>query len=66
MQHLDLKIGDRITFVSPTRSGAPRLTRVIKGFTLSGKPTVRAHGYANFMVRPEEIESVQQSATVSA
>lgn len=62
----DINVGDRITFVAPTRySGARALTRVVTG-TSKDRPwsttdfvTVRAHGTPNFYVHPSEIQDHQ-------
>lgn len=49
-----IKVGDRITFKSPTRYSFRKATRVVNGF-LWGRPTVRFGGWADFAVRPWEI-----------
>lgn len=55
----EIKVGDRITFIAPTRSGAPKLTRVVNGFWGPERnPTVRAHGWDTFVVRRDEISGV--------
>jgi len=52
-------IGDRITFRAVTRDGNRKLTRVVNGFWGdTDMPTVRAHGWDNFAVRPGEIIQV--------
>lgn len=50
----DFKIGDRITFRAATRWSDRKATRVVNGF-FNGRPTVRFGGWADFVVRPEEI-----------
>lgn len=57
MSKRKIKIGDSITFRAVTRGGSPKLTRVVNGFW-SGNPTVRAHGWPDFVVRHDEIISV--------
>ena len=52
-----IKKGDRITFKSATRSGAPTLTRVVNG-KFTHLPTVRAHGLGAFVVRLHEITHI--------
>ena len=52
-----VKIGDRLTFCSPTRWGPKRATRVVTGF-YNDKPTVRYGGWGNFIVEPHEIIAV--------
>lgn len=56
-----IQIGDRITFRAVTRYGTPKLTRVVNGFWINGNPTVRAHGWPNFVVRPHEITAILQA-----
>lgn len=58
MRSRKLNIGDRITFKAITRAGAPKLTRVVNGFHCSGEPTVRAHGYSDFVVHWKEISAI--------
>jgi hypothetical protein len=55
-----IEIGDRITFKSNTRHGSPTLTRVVKGFwgEDGDQPSVRAHGWTDFMVYSHEVISV--------
>ena len=48
------KIGQRITFKSPTRCGNFKATRIING-TFNGLPTVRFNGWINFVIRQNEI-----------
>lgn len=55
---MTIKLGDRITFRAACRWGAPKLTRVVNGF-YQGKPTVRAHGCADFIVYLREIIDVR-------
>ena len=54
---MTIRKGDRITFKAVTRDGAPKLTRVVTGFYM-GRPTVRAHGCAGFIVFLREISHV--------
>lgn len=57
----DIAIGDRITFRAVTRSGAAKATRTVTGVKRSGRVTVtRYHGWANFLVRADEIISVEK------
>ena len=56
---MKIEIGDRITFRAATRDGNRKMTRVVNGFWLDGTmPTVRAHGWSNFIVRLHEIIEV--------
>ncbi len=54
MKELNFKIGQRITFKSPTRSGNLKATRIING-TFGSLPTVRFNGWVNFIIRQNEI-----------
>lgn len=56
---MTIKLGDRITFRAVTRGGAPKLTRVVNGF-YHGRPTVRAHGCAEFIVFLHEIKIIDR------
>lgn len=58
MRRPKLLVGDRITFKAATRAGAPTLTRVVNGFHCTGEPTVRAHGYSDFVVHWKEISAI--------
>lgn len=60
MRKTKLEIGDRITFKAATRASFAKLTRVVNGFWVDGRPTVRAHGYGEFIVDWREIQSVQR------
>ncbi len=62
MRRQKLSVGDRITFKAATRAGKPKLTRVVNGFWGDGRPTVRAHGYADFVVSWKEIPAIQPVA----
>lgn len=55
-----IKVGDRITFRSPTRDGCRTATRVVNGFYAgdTSLPTVRYNGWAKFAVRQWEITLV--------
>lgn len=57
-----IAVGDRITFRAVTRNGAPLMTRVVNGFWPNGDPTVRAHGWSQFAVRPQEITAISKRA----
>ena len=58
-----IEVGDRIKFAAPTRCGAPVATRVVNGFWgATRSPTVRFHGYSDFMVRDHEIISIEKRA----
>ena len=64
------RIGDRITFRSPTRWSCVKATRKVNGFwklyaddkctVIAHWPTVRYGGYAEFIVRPHEIISIEE------
>tara|TARA_R110000764_G_scaffold112939_1_gene200078 strand:+ start:438 stop:614 length:177 start_codon:yes stop_codon:yes gene_type:complete len=54
MKETNFKIGQRITFKSPTRNGNVKATRIING-TINGLPTVRFNGWVNFIIRQNEI-----------
>ena len=56
MKHT-FKIGDTITFKSPTRNGNIKATRKING-TFNGLPTVRFNGWAAFVIKQNEIIEV--------
>jgi hypothetical protein len=47
---MDIKIGDRITFRAVTRFTGAEVTRKVRGFWHSGKPTVKYQGHADFIV----------------
>ena len=49
-----IQIGDRITFRAATRWSDKPATRVVNGF-IAGNPTVRYGGWAQFIVRVDEI-----------
>lgn len=57
----EINIGDRLTFKSPTRSGARKATRLVSGFADYPEPwgecvTVnRFEGWSNFVVKQSEI-----------
>jgi hypothetical protein len=52
---MDIKIGDRITFRAVTRFTGAEVTRKVRGFWHSGKPTVKYQGHADFIVNWDEI-----------
>jgi hypothetical protein len=54
LEGLNMKIGDRIKVKIATRAGWIRGWRVVNGFD-NAKPTIRAHGWGKFVVRPHEI-----------
>ena len=57
-----INIGDRITFRALTRWSNEKATRVVNGFWLnSSNPTVR-YGCGNFVVRLDEIISIEKGA----
>jgi len=58
MRRVKLNIGDRITFKAATRDSYKKITRVVTGFWSNGCPTVRAHGWSDFVVRWNEISAV--------
>ncbi len=52
---MNIKKGDRITFISTTRwGGRQTATRVVNGFNRE-QPTVRFGGWREFVVHPSEI-----------
>lgn len=51
---MDFKIGQNITFKSPTRSGNIKATRKING-VWNGLPTARFNGWAYFVIKQNEI-----------
>ena len=51
---MEFKIGQKITFKSPTRYGCIKATRIING-SFKGLPTCRFNGWADFVVRKNEI-----------
>lgn len=53
MKH-KFEIGDTIIFKSPTRNGNIKATRKING-TFNGLPTVRFNGWADFVIKQNEI-----------
>lgn len=55
MRKRDIKLGDIITFKSPTRDGARKARRVVVGFTHHGYPEVRYNGWDRFVVYPREV-----------
>jgi len=55
-----VEVGDLVRFKAACREGAPTVTRKVNGFYL-GQPTVRYRGYADFVVRPSEILSVERT-----
>jgi len=64
----DIAVGDRIQFKAITRADYRAVWRVVNGFTPCGwyedydlrKPTVRYHGWADFIVNYHEIITVEQ------
>ena len=55
-----MQIGDRLTFKAATRDRHRKATRVIVGFDEYRRPLVRYAGWDNFIVRKNEIISVEQ------
>lgn len=55
METKHIGIGDRIRVRIATRSGWLTGWRVVNGFE-GNRPTIRAHGWTRFVVRPCEIE----------
>ena len=51
------KIGQRITFKSPTRCGNFKATRIING-TFNGLPTVKFNGWDSFIIKENEIINI--------
>jgi hypothetical protein len=56
---MEFKLGQRITFKSPTRDGCIKATRVING-SFRGLPTCRFNGWNAFVVREHEIININQ------
>jgi hypothetical protein len=56
---LEMKIGDRIKFRSPTRSGNSAAWRKVKGFDSFGRPLVGFHGWDRFVVLPSEVLEIE-------
>lgn len=56
---MDIEIGDRIVFRAVTRHSDKSVTRKVNGFC-NGEPTVRFHGWGNFIVHHHEISEVLQ------
>ena len=55
----NIRVGDRIKFRAVTRHSDRAVTRVVNGFVSeNGNPTVRFHGWGNFVVRRHEIHEV--------
>lgn len=54
---MNIEVGDRITFRSVTRHSDKPVTRVVNGF-FDGKPTVRFHGWSEFIVHRHEVIEV--------
>ena len=62
-EYFGMKVGDEITFRSPTRSGSRKATRKVTGFRDYGAVTVtRFHGWKDFAVKLEEIISHKGAA----
>jgi|14_taG_2_1085336.scaffolds.fasta_scaffold163346_2 hypothetical protein len=57
---IDFKIGQKITFKSATRSGYAKATRLING-SWCGLPTVRFHGWSNFVIKEDEIIEINDN-----
>ena len=60
MSELKMKIGDLLTFKAATRYSFKKATRKIVGFDHHGRPLVRYAGWSQFIVRPDEIISVER------
>lgn len=54
-----IKIGDRIRFRAATRASDREVWRKVNGFANGGQPTVRFHGWPDFVVRWHEISDVE-------
>lgn len=50
-----IAVGDRIKFRALTRYSSRALLRTVREVMPSGTVSVAAHGYDDFMVKPEEI-----------
>lgn len=57
-----MKVGDILTFKSATRSSYRKATRKITGIDEYGRPLVTYSGWSGFIVRMEEIISVEEIA----
>lgn len=55
-----MRVGDLLTFKAVTLNSYRKATRLINGFTLTGRPTVRYSGWSNFIVREDEIISIER------
>jgi hypothetical protein len=56
---MTIKIGDHITFKAATRHSYAKATRIVTGFWgTTGMPTVRFHGWHNFVVRHHEVLAI--------
>jgi len=60
MKKLNFKIGQKITFKSPTRWGNSKATRIING-TWNELPTVRFGGWSNFVIKENEIIEINNN-----
>jgi len=64
----EIKVGDLIKFTATTKSSCQTVQRTVNGFTPEGwykdhklvKPTVRYHGWPDFIVSYHEILEVEQ------
>ena len=58
MNPFEIKVGDRIKFRAVTRWSGATASRIVNGLYL-GRPTVRFGGFASFIVRSDEVLSVE-------
>lgn len=55
-----MRVGDLLTFKAATRCSYRKATRKINGFSLTGRPTVHYSGWSRFIVREDEIISIER------
>lgn len=55
-----MRVGDLLTFKAATRYSYRKATRIITGFDHYGRPEVSYSGWRGFIVRPNEIISVER------
>ncbi len=58
-----MRVGDLLTFKAATRASYRKATRKIRGFDELGRPLVGYSGWDNFIVRLDEIISVEKGAS---
>ena len=60
-----IEVGDRIRFRAATRSSDKEVWRKVNGFGTNGQPTVRFHGWGDFVVRWHEISMIEWTPKLS-